>query len=808
MRGSDLTRVFVIDDVRGERRLDDQALPLCLGGAEACDIVMPGVPADQQLAFVALEDGHAYIQPAADGLLLYHNHEQLNGSRWLKSGDEVRLDDAVMEWRVQGDITFVTTRVQPLASPAVQSAPTVPLQPPPHAALPDVALTSPSEPRRSWRWPLSIVFAVLLLAALFVLLATPLTVSISPQPDTQAIRGFPPALKLGERLLALPGRYQVSASLAGYRPLQADIVVQRGELQHFEMQLEELPGQVQIQLHPAVAYRVSIAGEALATDADGVTGIPGGRHTLLIETQRYLPVTAEVDILGRGQSQQLEFTLQPGWADVRIDSEPPGATVRIDATGQGTTPLTTEVMAGQREIEVSLALHKSITLQQVITAGETIELDTVQLEAADGQLSVSSEPSGATISVADNFHGITPATLSLASGTELTVRLSKPGYRQVARQVSLQPQETQELSVSLPPEYGIVFVTARPADASMKIDGKPSGEATRRLRLTTRAHTLSFSKPGYVSQQITVTPRVGVSKSVDVTLKTQAQLDSERKAASTPALLTTAGGQQLRLIRPDGSFTMGASRREAGRRANESARLVQLDRPFYLAEKEVSNAQFRRFRAAHNSGMAEGVSLGGDTLPVVNVSWADAARYCNWLSDRDRLPHAYRETNGKMVAVAPMTTGYRLPTEAEWAFVARKLGRQQPARYPWSGQYPPKSPSGNFADASIADTLADTVPDYNDGFRGAAPVGSFAGQSGFHDLGGNVAEWMHDYYAVYPGMANTLVTDPGGPVTGDHHVVRGSSWRQGSIAELRLSYRDYSREPRPDLGFRIARYAE
>jgi formylglycine-generating enzyme required for sulfatase activity len=615
-------------------------------------------------------------------------------------------------------------------------------------------------------------------------------------------------LKLGGRLLALPGRYQVSASLAGYRPLQADIVVQRGDLQHFDMQLEELPGQVRIQLNPVVDHRVSIAGETLPTDTNGVTGIPGGRHTLLIETERYLPVTAEVEIIGRGQSQQLEFTLQPGWADVRIDSEPAGATVSIDATGQGMTPLTTEVMAGQREIEVSLALHKTVTMQQTITAGEVIELDTVQLEPADGQLSVNSEPAGATISVADSFHGTTPATLSLASGTELTVRLSKPGYQRVQRQVSLQPEELRELSVSLPPEYGVVFVTARPADASMKIDGKPSGEATRRLRLTTRPHTLFFSKPGYVSQRLTVTPRAGISKNVDVTLKTQAQIDSERKAAKTPAVLTTAGGQQLRLIRPSGSFSMGASRREAGRRANESARLVQLARPFYLAEKEVTNAQFRRFQASHNSGVAEGVSLGGDTLPVVNVSWSDAARYCNWLSDQDRLPHAYRENNGKMVAIAPMTTGYRLPTEAEWSFVARKLGRQEPARYSWSGPYPPKTPSGNFADASIADTLANTVPDYNDGFRGAAPVGSFAGQSGFHDLGGNVAEWMQDFYAVYPGMANTLVTDPSGPVTGDHHVVRGSSWRQGSIAELRLSYRDYSREPRPDLGFRIARYAE
>jgi len=39
-------------------------------------------------------------------------------------------------------------------------------------------------------------------------------------------------------------------------------------------------------------------------------------------------------------------------------------------------------------------------------------------------------------------------------------------------------------------------------------------------------------------------------------------------------------------------------------------------------------------------------------------------------------------------------------------------------------------------------------------------------------------------------------------------VVRDSSWRQGTITELRLSYRDYSRVARPDLGFRVARYAE
>ena len=71
-----------------------------------------------------------------------------------------------------------------------------------------------------------------------------------------------------------------------------------------------------------------------------------------------------------------------------------------------------------------------------------------------------------------------------------------------------------------------------------------------------------------------------------------------------------------------------------------------------------------------------------------------------------------------------------------------------------------------------------------------------------------MAEWTQDFYAVYPGAANVVVTNPTGPATGRHHVVRGSSWRHAGISELRLSYRDYSEKARNDLGFRIARYAE
>jgi formylglycine-generating enzyme required for sulfatase activity len=83
-----------------------------------------------------------------------------------------------------------------------------------------------------------------------------------------------------------------------------------------------------------------------------------------------------------------------------------------------------------------------------------------------------------------------------------------------------------------------------------------------------------------------------------------------------------------------------------------------------------------------------------------------------------------------------------------------------------------------------------------------------ANPAGIYDLGGNVAEWCHDYYAANPANAGKGMADPMGPGAGNHHVVRGSSWRNASITELRFSYRRYSREPANDIGFRIARYAK
>jgi formylglycine-generating enzyme required for sulfatase activity len=84
-------------------------------------------------------------------------------------------------------------------------------------------------------------------------------------------------------------------------------------------------------------------------------------------------------------------------------------------------------------------------------------------------------------------------------------------------------------------------------------------------------------------------------------------------------------------------------------------------------------------------------------------------------------------------------------------------------------------------------------------------VGSFPPNGkGLFDLAGNVAEWVHDGYTATPAAG----LDPLGPPNAAQHVVAGSSWATAAREKLRSGAREAAAAGRPDLGFRLARYAQ
>lgn len=223
---------------------------------------------------------------------------------------------------------------------------------------------------------------------------------------------------------------------------------------------------------------------------------------------------------------------------------------------------------------------------------------------------------------------------------------------------------------------------------------------------------------------------------------------------------------------PAGKFKMGCVPGPAECEANEKPQhAVEITRPFWIGENEVRVSSYRRWITFTHQKMHR-APLGfedwkNDSLPISMVPWEKANEYCGWL-------------------------GGRLPTEAEWEYVARAGVENQP--YPMS-DFSKARDTANFRGISR-----------NDQYDHVAPVQQFnKNDFGLYDLSGNVWEWVSDWYSptIYQELSSQPVSvDPTGPATGKEKVIRGGSFDSDPVKHLRLSYRDKSGGAQNKIGFR------
>jgi formylglycine-generating enzyme required for sulfatase activity len=383
--------------------------------------------------------------------------------------------------------------------------------------------------------------------------------------------------------------------------------------------------------------------------------------------------------------------------------------------------------------------------------------------------------------------------VEITAAQDHTIVYLRDGYRGETRTVRLAPNETRTLTLALQPDLGLVEIETDPP-AEIYVDGKLRGEGNASLRLLAVPTRIELRKPGYRSIARNILPSATRPLVIRETLIPEAVA----RLAEAPRTYTNSVGIELVLFEPNDEFVMGAPRHEIGQRANEFERRVRLTRPFYAAKHEVTNAQMAAFRGSR--GLAP-------NAPVSDVRWQDAAGFANWLSAGEGLAPFYRVAGGRVRGIDPKADGYRLLSEAEWEWLARKAGRPDRSIFGWGDGATIPRGAGNIADESANGVARNFVPNYNDGHARIAPVGSFAAEkSGLFDLTGNVSEWVHDWYSLEPPAKGSVAVDPLGPSFGDAHVIKGSSWRSGTRTTLRAAYRDGLSSGRDDVGFRVGRY--
>ena len=244
---------------------------------------------------------------------------------------------------------------------------------------------------------------------------------------------------------------------------------------------------------------------------------------------------------------------------------------------------------------------------------------------------------------------------------------------------------------------------------------------------------------------------------------------------------------------PAGEFIMGDA---AGQPDERPPCPVKIERPFWMGRFEVTNQQYGRFDAAHDSGaepilglkwsLGDFPPLNQPPQPVCRVSWERAAAFCRWLSQK----------TGKTFA---------LPTEAQWEWACR-AGTDGPLSFGAPGA--DHKAFANLADAALLglcrmELVGPFLPSdpANDGQTVSAAVGSYQPNAwGLCDMHGNVAEWTASAYVPYPFRAD----DPRHAAPDSRRVVRGGSWfDQAKCARsaYRLSYHPWQRVF--NVGFRV-----
>ncbi len=638
----------------------------------------------------------------------------------------------------------------------------------------------------------------------FIFTAKSVRIAIDPAPDSFTLSGgF--QFALGQTWLLREGRYSIRASTDGYEPLDVEFDVASDRNQLIELAMTKLPGRITFSIAPDGAD-VLIDGQVIGQSPLSEALIGAGEHELLIRHPLYFESQKLIRIEGMDQEQVFNLALEPNYGTVSVATEPVSAAITIDDSELAdATPVALKLPPGNHVLQLKAPGFKRAFADVTVQVGEEQTLPTVVLSPADGLVSITSQPSGAGVTVGGKYRGSTPLEIELEPGRSHQIRIFKAGFEAVERRLAIASGAEESLGLRLTQLTGTVDVVSKPAGATVLVDGKARGTSPVTLELPAKPHVIQLRLDGYAGFRKRLEPKANFRQSVSVALLTEREA---RLAALKPSYDTSAG-QAMKLITPE-TFTMGASRREPGRRSNETLRTTRMTRLYYLSEHEVTNAQFRAFATGHDSGEFEENTLNKDDQPVVDVSWHDAAGYANWLSKKEQRDPYYEMEFGKVIGIKGSSLGYRLPMEAEWAWAARAQSDGSSARFAWGPALPPPERFANLADRSAAHVVGRIVFGYNDNYVVSAPVGSFAAdapraQPILHDMAGNVAEWMHDYYEI--GNSDEL-TDPTGPDTGEFRVIRGSSWKHGTMTDTRLSFRDYGIDGREDIGFRLARYAE
>jgi len=489
---------------------------------------------------------------------------------------------------------------------------------------------------------------------------------------------------------------------AGHGETTARLVAQRGDLH-----LQARPGTQVIardeQDRTTDLGRVPAEG---LLQAEGL--LPLGNYTLSLIHADCQPLQVD-DVAVRADAPTRLNPRQIPWpAQLQLVSTPPGATVRIGGVARGTAPLTLTDLPSEEELAVLVELAGHVRVEQRLRLGprETRALEVGPLVPVSGVVALRLDPADLPweqITVEVDGTRVSPDDQgrigSLAVGQRRVV-VTHPDYEPGTGQVRVEARQTAEIELTLTPKPARVRLLGGPPGLVVSLNDQPVVPRDGTVALPAgKESVLQVAAPLHFAQTRSFSPEANATEIWEVHL--------ERRRSPRPGMEhENSLGQRFAPV--------------------PGTRVL-------FATWETREQDYARF-VTETDREWEHPSAGPDH-PAVNVSWTDAQAFCAWLTDHERAAGWLSDDQS-----------YRLPTDTEWSlavglpyepgFSPANKDSQIEDHYPWGDQWPPPRGVGNYGkDLDV------------EAFEYTSPVGTFAPNTyGLHDLGGNVWEWVEDFW--------------------------------------------------------------
>ena len=507
-----------------------------------------------------------------------------------------------------------------------------------------------------------------------------------------------------------------------------------------------------------------------------------GVYSYEVKSKNHISYKSKLEINKYADEILVPIIMQEVNKKLVINSEPNQASVFLNNVEVGVTPISVNLNTTSNNILIKKSDYKDNNIDYIVKNNNSDQIIIKLIEDED-VINIKSTPSQASLFFNENYIGISPLKFKIQDKGILKIK--KYGYVDDIIDIT---KETKELNIALTEDLSEVFISSDPP-SDVFLNDEYIGKTPFTKKIQKIKHKISFKSKGFRTLNESFEPTKDKQNIIKKLLTEKEASLLENKKYSR----TSINGEII-LFEP-GSFLMGSSKKESRRDINEIMRSVKITKHFYISKNLITEEQYSLFKRSSKSN-----------LPINNISWIDAAKFCNWLSSKEGFENFYEIKNDQIISFNMDSKGYRLPTEAEWEYVA-KSNTPEKYIYSWGSDRKITKLVGNIADVSTQGILSNFIDDYDDGYDERSPVGSFrSNQNDINDLTGNLSEWVNDFYSVEFVQQSKVFQDYIGPLAGTSHVIKGSNYYSSTPLQLGLSYRTYGNEPNDLVGFRIARW--